>query len=154
MLHTQKDKNMKTIYFIITLLFLFDMSINANESQIKDDDCFEIYELIIGDKWQMLHKSMLVSAAELIQNKVIDDKDLDSLATVVIKRYEEKVNLKIIEAINNGLDLKDVEPIKEYINHPMNKKLLGMIFELNSVSKIISDSVSMEFMGIVIGKIK
>lgn len=145
---------MKTICLIIALLFFFSLSICANESKIKDEDCLEIYNLIIGGSWRQFHKCMLVSTAKLIKNKVVNDEDLDSLATTVIKRYEEKVNLKIIETVNNNLDPTDVGPMKEYIKQPMNKKLLGMIFELNSVSEIITDSLSMEFMGKVIGKIK
>ena len=79
---------------------------------------------------------------------------MDSLAIHVIKKHEKLVVNEIVNKINENLTPQDKEKILKFVNDPIYLKYRKLLDELNSVNKLVQDSIGMEFMGKALGKIK
>lgn len=131
-------------------------NVGGDENKKKSDaqNSVELYEKIVGFKWKEHYKEFLVLAAKNIKNKELNDNKMDSLAIHVIKKHEKLVVNEIVNKINENLTPQDKEKILKFVNDPIYLKYRKLLDELNSVNKLVQDSIGMEFMGKALGKIK
>ncbi len=146
----------------------------------------ELLEGIIGEKWHLVYLAFLISGAEMVQNKVVENDKLDSIAYGVIEKNREIIEKQIAIQIDSILTIKEQETYYSIINEPIfwkvrnnyskkqkieaneeEKELIADFAKKLDFKKIemisaiqgklldlVTDTIGMEFMGKVLGKIK
>jgi len=118
--------NSNRILSILSFLLLFVITTNGSNHNIENDEVklkVEIFEGIIGQKWDDAIFMFLLSSVENIQNKVVRNEELDGIAFKTINNHREYFNTLIGKKIDNIFTKNEQKLLGNLIKEPIFIKI-------------------------------